>query len=70
MSARPDAQRVVVTGMGVTSPIGHSVDESVASLRAMRGGVRFMPEWDKVTDMLGRLGATVEGLDFDTLYSS
>ena len=47
----------------------HSVDESVASLRALRGGIRFMPEWDKVTDMLGRLGATVEGLDFDTLYS-
>ena len=69
MSARSDAQRVVVTGMGATTPVGNSVEESVAGLRAMRSGIRFMPEWDKVTDMLGRLGATVEGLDFEALYS-
>ena len=69
MSERPDHLRVVVTGMGATTPIGHTVDESVASLRAGRGGIRYMPEWDMITDMHGRLGATVEGLDFKTLYS-
>jgi 3-oxoacyl-[acyl-carrier-protein] synthase II len=66
---RADEQRVVITGMGVTTPIGHSVEESVTALREKRGGIRFMPEWDIVTDMQGRLGATVEGIDFASLYS-
>ena len=65
MSAR---RRVVVTGLGVLSPIGNSVSESIASLRAGRSGVRFMPEWDFVADLQGRLGATVEGLDFKQIF--
>ena len=68
-SQRSDEQRVVITGMGVTTPIGHSVDESVVALREGRGGIRYMPEWDMITDMHGRLGATVEGIDFKTLFS-
>lgn len=63
--ARP---RVVVTGMGVVSPIGNSVVESVSALREGKSGVRFMPEWAHVSDLQGRLGATVEGLDFKTIF--
>ncbi|MFW5920308.1 MAG: beta-ketoacyl-ACP synthase [Polyangiales bacterium] len=62
------SRRVVVTGIGVTSPIGNSVAESVAALREGRHGVRFMPEWGHISDLQGRLGATVEGLDLKTLY--
>lgn len=65
MSAR---RRVVVTGMGVLSPIGNSVADSIASLREGRSGVRFMPEWDFVADLQGRLGATVDGLDFKQIF--
>lgn len=61
-------RRVVVTGTGVLSPIGNSVPESIASLRSGRSGVRFMPEWDFVADLQGRLGATVEGLDFKQIF--
>ncbi len=53
--------------MGQTTPIGLSVDESVASLRAGRHGVRFMPEWDFMADMQCRIGATVD-LDLHGLY--
>lgn len=60
--------RVVVTGMGVTTPIGASVEASVASLREGRTGIRYMPEWDFMADLQGRLAATVEGLDFKKLY--
>ncbi len=56
-------RRVVITGTGILSPIGNSVDESVRALREMRGGVRAMPEWDFLPDLQGRLGATVEGID-------
>ncbi len=63
-----ERRRIVVTGTGVLSPIGNSVSESIASLRAGRSGVRFMPEWDFVSDLQGRLGATVEGLDFKAIF--
>lgn len=69
MAERVDeGRRVVVTGVGVTSPIGHSVGESVAAIREGRHGIRYMPEWDIITDMHGRLGATVEGLDLKKHY--
>ena len=61
---RGDPARVVVTGTGVLSPIGNSVEASVASLQAGRSGVRAMPEWDFVSDLKGRIGASVEGIDF------
>lgn len=61
MSAAPG--RVVVTGVGVVSPIGHSVAESVASLLEMRSGVRFTDAWDDIEDMRGKLAAPVTGLD-------
>jgi len=61
-------KRVVVTGIGVTTPIGHDVPSSLEALREGRGGIRKMPEWDHITDMHGRLGATVEGLDLKKVY--
>lgn len=63
-----DERRVVVTGMGVTTPIGHSVPETVDALQRGRHGIRKMPEWDFIADLQGRLGATVEGLDLVKRY--
>ena len=56
-------RRVVITGYGVLSPIGHNADECAASLRAMRGGVRPMPEWDHIVDLQTRVGGKVTGID-------
>ncbi len=60
--------RVVITGMGVASPIGVSPDELVAGLREGRSGVRFMPEWAHIKDLQGRLGGMVDGLDLSARY--
>jgi 3-oxoacyl-[acyl-carrier-protein] synthase-1 len=38
-------RRVVITGMGIISPIGNNVDEVEASLRAGRSGIVFAPEY-------------------------
>ena len=38
-------RRVVITGMGIISPIGNSLDEVTESLRAGRSGIRFEPEY-------------------------
>jgi 3-oxoacyl-[acyl-carrier-protein] synthase-1 len=40
----PDLRRVVVTGLGVVSPIGNTADEVLASLRQGRSGIEFVPE--------------------------
>lgn len=61
-------RKVVVTGMGAVCPIGHSVDELIAGLREGRSGVRYMPEWEQIAELKGRLGANVEGLDLKKRY--
>mgnify|MGYP003381729239 CR=1 FL=1 len=38
-------RRVVITGIGIISPIGNSASEVEASLRAGRSGVVFSPEY-------------------------
>ncbi|MBX7191832.1 MAG: beta-ketoacyl-ACP synthase [Sandaracinaceae bacterium] len=53
----------MITGYGVLSPIGHNADECAASLRAMRGGIHRMPEWDHISDLQTRIGGKVTGID-------
>ncbi len=38
-------RRVVITGLGIISPIGNSAEEVTASLRAGKSGIRFEPEY-------------------------
>ncbi len=61
-------KRVVITGMGLASPIGVSPDELVCALKEQRSGVRFMPEWAHIKDLQGRLGGMVDGLDLTKRY--
>lgn len=56
-------RRVVITGTGVLSPIGHDVDQCAASLKAMRGGISPMPEWEHISDLQTRVGGKVSGID-------
>ena len=52
--------RVVITGVGVASPIGNSMDEVSRSLREDRSGVRIIPSFGEVEGLRTRLGAPVE----------
>jgi len=56
-------ETVVVTGVGIISPLGHSLDQLIAALLAGKSGVRNLPELEEVGGLRCRLAATVEGID-------
>lgn len=55
--------RVVITGMGVVSPIGNSLAEVSRALRENKHGLSAMPEWDAIPHLRTRVAAKVQGLD-------
>ena len=56
-------RRVVVVGMGLRSPVGHTPDELKVSLQTNRSGVKKMPEWDMIKNMRGKVAGVCEGID-------
>lgn len=60
-----ERRRVFVTGLGLTCPLGGDVASSVTALRAGETAVRYMPEWELIAEMKGRLGAVVGELDLE-----
>jgi 3-oxoacyl-[acyl-carrier-protein] synthase II len=62
-------KRVVVTGMAGLSPIGHNWPEVEKNLRARRGAICRMPEWDAVPDLDTRLGAPLPEFDLPPHYN-
>lgn len=53
-------RRVVVTGIGITSPLGCDYAQASARLRANEHGIRAMPEWDRISHFHPRVGAAVD----------
>src|SRR5512137_1396659 len=54
------SRRVVITGVGITSPIGNDLDAVSRGLREDRSGIRVFPEWGEVMSLRTRLGAPVD----------
>lgn len=61
-------RRVVITGAGLASPIGHDRVAVGEALRTGRHGVVLVPEWGVVEDLLTKVGAKVRGLDLEKRY--
>lgn len=55
--------RVVITGVGLTTPLGHSLPVITDALRSGRSGIRPMPEWESVGQLACRVGGVVDGID-------
>jgi len=58
-------RRVVITGVGLASPIGNTFDEVTHSLQTGRHGVAKIPEFGIIAEMRTRLGAPVTGLELE-----
>ena len=52
-------RRVVITGMGIASPLGCDVDAAAARLQNNEHGIRAMPEWESIGHFSSRLAAPV-----------
>lgn len=52
-------KRVVITGMGGITPLGHDWSQIESRLREGRNAVRKMPEWDFFDSLNSRLGCPV-----------
>ena len=55
-------RRVVITGLGAIAPVGLSVDEAWASIKAGQGGIRPITSFDTSAFSV-RFGGTVEGFE-------
>lgn len=56
-------RRVVVTGIGLATPIGNDLDTVSQALREGRHGIRRRPEWAEIENLRAFLAAEVEGVD-------
>jgi 3-oxoacyl-[acyl-carrier-protein] synthase II len=54
-------RRVAVTGMAGVTALGETWTDIRAAFAEGRTGVRFMPEWDRYTDINTRIAAPVDG---------
>ncbi|MET0287516.1 MAG: beta-ketoacyl-ACP synthase [Polyangiales bacterium] len=57
--------RVVITGMGLATPIGHTLRACSGALREDRHAIVKMPEWSDVQHLTTRLGAPIKNLALD-----
>lgn len=58
-----NGERVVITGLGLCSPIGNSLDEVSKALQELRHGIAVMPEWAQIGQLATRLAAPVHGVE-------
>jgi 3-oxoacyl-[acyl-carrier-protein] synthase II len=56
-------RRVVVTGMGVVSPIGNTLADTLEALRNGRNGIKVMDEWARIGNLRTRLAGPVVGVE-------
>src|SRR5207248_8903334 len=62
-------KRVVITGVGALSPLGHDWPAVLESLRSLRNVVHTMPEWEAYEGLNTRLGVTVRPFELPEHYN-
>jgi len=60
-----NGRRVVITGIGIASPLGNDLPTAVAALREGRHGIVQMPEWAEIQGLSTRLAGVAKDVPFD-----
>ncbi len=63
-------RRVVITGVGGVSALGHDWASMSAALRSCENRVRYMQEWDQYPDLQTRLAAPVDDFELPSHYGA
>jgi len=58
-------RRVVVTGIGLASPLGNDLPTAVTALREGRHGIVTMPEWAEIQGLSTRLAGVAKDVPFE-----
>ncbi len=58
-----DTKRVVVTGIGIRTPLGITLEELSDSLKNNVSGMRVMPEWDDIESLRTRIAGVCGNID-------
>ena len=61
-------RRVVVTGMAGMTPLGATWPDIRAAMQQGRTGIKYIDEWDKLTDLKTRLGAPVDYFEHERIF--
>jgi 3-oxoacyl-[acyl-carrier-protein] synthase II len=61
-------RRVVVTGMGGLTALGDTWPDIRAAMEAGKTGIRYMHEWDRLTDLNTKIGGAIDGFDHNAIY--
>ena len=56
-------RRVVITGLGILSPIGNDKETIIESFTNKKSGVAYIPEWEKITGLKSRVAGIVKNID-------
>jgi 3-oxoacyl-[acyl-carrier-protein] synthase II len=56
-------KRVVITGMGIISPIGNSIDAVLDSLNTNYSGIKKMESWNKINGLRVNIAGSCQGYD-------
>lgn len=57
-------RRVVVTGVGLNSPLGNSYDELYESLKDEKCGIEYVHEWEDIDNLSTKIAGIVKDVDF------
>ncbi|MCK9492001.1 MAG: beta-ketoacyl-[acyl-carrier-protein] synthase family protein [Sulfurimonas sp.] len=60
-------RRVVITGVGLNSPLGNSYDELYESLKAQKSGIEYVPEWEIIKDLGTKVAGRVKNVDLKAI---
>lgn len=62
-------KRVVITGVGAISPLGHDWDTVSQRLRSTRNAIQVMPDWHEYEGLNTRLGAPAASFELPPHYN-
>ncbi len=60
-------RRVVITGVGLNSPLGNSYDELYESLKAEKCGIEYVPEWENINGLGTKVAGRVKDVDLKAI---